>query len=155
MATTRTDLAALAKVRCYGMKAALCVEESTTRDGVATVMIEVAARHQDRVDWAHKIQLQATETELPLLACVLVGYLPRLELKRSGKGVVIERQHAKLFVSASQGRFIALPVLPGAVFELSTLVLNQLQKNHPHTDTQLLLVGLRSSAQLVQAGSAP
>lgn len=147
--TDPSTLAQLAKVRCFGNKAALCLEESITRGGGHTVMIEVAARFPSHVDWKNKIQVQVTATELPLLASVMLGFLPVVDLKRSGKGILIERQSTSLFVKASMGRIHALPIVPGSAFGMSTLVLNQLKKNHPNTDTTLLLAGLRSAAQLV------
>ena len=45
--------------------------------------------------------LQLSDTELPTLCCVLLGFLPAIHLKRPGKGIEVIRQPNKLFVKAT------------------------------------------------------
>lgn len=143
-----------AKVRCFGSRAALTVEAtSLVKKGELsghTVNLDVAPRKGEHVDWTRKITVQLSEYELPLLACVFLGYLPKLELRRPGKGVLIERQTNRIFVSATagSGNMFALPLPIGQVFQVSALVLGQLQKHTGLNDGTMIIAGLRGAASL-------
>lgn len=142
----------LPKARCFGSNAALTVEASLLpskgKTGGDTVNIDVAARFGETVDWSNKITFQLDETELALFASVCLGYLPSCEFKRPGKGIKIERQPGKLYISASRSdaRF-SLPVPIGQVFQVSTLILAQLQK-HSFVSGEVLIASLRGAAAL-------
>lgn len=143
-----------AKVRCFGSHAALTVEATNLlRKGELTghtVNLDVAPRQGEKVDWTQKITVQLGESELPLLACVCLGYLPRTELKRPGKGILIERQANRIFVSATAGRgkIFALPLPIGQVFQVSALVLAQLQRHTGLNDGAMIIASLRGAASL-------
>tara|TARA_A100001015_G_scaffold305283_1_gene397775 strand:+ start:1128 stop:1610 length:483 start_codon:yes stop_codon:yes gene_type:complete len=142
------------KVRCFGSNAALTVEATSLLvKGVPhghTVNLDVAPRQGENVIWARKITLQLSETELPIMASVCLGYLPKANFKRSGKGIVVERQANKLFVSATQGsgNVFALPIPIGNAFLVSCLVLNQLKANTMLIDSDLILASLRGVSAL-------
>lgn len=138
----------LPKARCFGSNAALTVEASLLKTGEDTVNIDVAGRFGETIDWSNKITFQLDETELALFASVCLGYLPSCEFKRPGKGIKIERQPGKLYISASRSdaRF-SLPVPIGQVFQVCTLVLAQLQK-HSFVTGEMLIASLRGAAAL-------
>lgn len=142
------------KVRCFGSNAALTVEATPLLvKGVPhghTVNLDVAPRQGENVIWARKITVQLSDTELPIMAAVCLGYLPKAHFKRSGKGIFIERQPNKLFVSATQGsgNAFALPIPIGQTFQVSSLVLSQLQKQADYSDGNLLLAALKGAAAL-------
>ncbi len=142
------------KVRCYSAHAALTAEAtSIIRDGqpsVAALNLDVAPRHADQVQWTKKITLQLGEAELPLFAALCLGFLPKVHFKRPTKGIVIERQPNKLFVSATQGQgtAYALPIPIAKSFQLGVLALSQLKKQMSCKDEALLLAALRGAAAL-------
>lgn len=142
------------KVRCFGSKAALTAEATTIEKNgaelVAALNLEVAPRQGEHINWKSKIVLQLGEDDLPLLCCVCLGYLPKAEFKRPTKGLLIERQENKLFVSASQGAgtAYALPLPISQTFQLGTLALAQLKKQSASSDDQLILASLRGAAAL-------
>ncbi len=142
------------KARCYGARAALTVEATTLMQRGTpvgwTVNFDVAPRNGDSIDWCRKITLQLNETELPILAAVCLGYLPFADFKRPQKGLHIERQPGKLYLSATQGPGTAysLPIPTGQTFLIGTLVLKQLSKHVKMDNSPLLLASLRGAAAL-------
>ena len=145
-----------AKVRCFGSKGALTVEATQLhKKGQVccdTINLDVAPKDSDGVKWDRKITLQLSESELPILASVCLGYLPKAQFKRPDKGIVIERQVNKLYVSATQGagNNFSLPVPIGQTFQITALVLAQLQKQTELSDGNLLIAALRGSSSLYQ-----
>lgn len=144
------------KWRSYGQHAAFCVEATQLLEkGVSvgwTVNVDVAPIENRQTDWSRKVQLQVSSTELPILAAVLLGYLPKCQFQRPGKGIYIERQPGKLFVRGSQNAAnYALPLTIGNTFHFSALVLQQLQKHLGGIETDTMLAALRGSAALYQS----
>lgn len=143
-----------AKVRCYGSKAALTVEAtSLVAKGEflgQTINLDVAPRQAAKIIWNRKITLQLSETELPLLAAVCLGYLPKVDFKRANKGIVVERQPNKLFIFATRGsgNAFALPLSIGQTFQIGALALTQLKKQSTLQDGELLIAALRGGAAL-------
>ncbi|AHI32871.1 hypothetical protein [Marinobacter salarius] len=148
--------ASQAKVRCFGSKAGLTAEATVLlKDGaepLAALNLEVAPRDGERINWKSKIVLQLGEDDLPLLCCVCLGYLPQAEFKRPTKGISIQRQPGKLFISASQGadKCFALPLPIPQSFQLGALALKQLKQQAGFEDEQLILAALRGAAALYQ-----
>ena len=145
-----------AKVRCYGSSSALTIEATKLHKNKVecgdTVNLDVAPKDGNGVQWDRKITVQLSENELPILAAVCLGYLPKAQFKRPDKGIVVERQVNKLYVSATQGagNNFSLPVPIGQSFQISALVLTQLQKQTELNDGHLLIAALRGSASLYQ-----
>ncbi len=143
-----------AKVRCFGSTGALTVEATLLhKKGKAcgdTVNLDVAPKTNDGVQWDRKITLQLSDTELPILAAVCLGYLPKAQFKRPDKGIIIERQINKLYVCATQGagNSFSLPVPIGQTFQIVSLLLIQLQKQTQLDDGNLLIAALRGSSSL-------
>ena len=146
-----------AKARCFGAKAALTVEATQLiHKGVPsgwTVNLDVAPRQGESIQWNRKITVQLSDTELPLLAAVCLGYLPKVSFKRPTKGISVERQANKLFISATQGSgaAFALPVPIAQTFQVGVLVLAQLKKQSPLDDGELIIAALRGAAALYSA----
>jgi len=130
------------KCKCFGNQAAICVEAVISRNGHPTINLEVAPRQEGTMLWDQKIILQMSVQELPVLAATLLGYRQSCEFKRQTKGIQIERQQASLFVKASEGKILALPIVPGDVFRFSSIVLNQLMKSSPCNE-RLMLTALK------------
>ncbi len=143
------------KVKCFGSSAGMTVEATTLKEGegAATITLELAPKQGGHFIWEKKIALQLSDIELPELAAVCLGYLPKANFKRKTKGIEIIRQPNKLFVSASQGsgNVCALPVPIGQVFHVATLVLSQLQKQTGQHNPDLLVAALRGSAALYKS----
>lgn len=143
------------KVKCFGKSAALTVEATVIqRTGslpLPTVNLEVAPRSTERVEWERKIVIQLSDSELPVLCAVLMGYLPELHLKRPGKGIEVARQTDRLFIraTAGTGNLFMLPVTIGDTFRVSALLLSQLKKQSGLEDETLLLGALRGAASLI------
>ena len=133
-------------VHVYGRRAALCFEADTTRQGVHTVAVDAAqAAGERRYDWGGKIRLQLTEAELPQMACVLFGWLPRFEATAHGpahdKGLTLEHQGVRIFarVFARDAGVRAVPIEAPDIYRIGSLVLRQLRKNSPWlTGTDIL-----------------
>ncbi|MFT6916613.1 MAG: hypothetical protein ACJAWL_002954 [Motiliproteus sp.] len=143
------------KWRSFGSNAALSVEATRLlvkgEPAGWTVAIDVAPIENRETQWPRKVSLMVSETELPILASVLLGYLPKCQFQRSGKGIYIERQPGKLFLRGShQAENYALPLTIGATFHFSALVLQQLQKHCGGIETDTMLAALRGSAALYQ-----
>ena len=145
-----SDLNHLPKVKVFGGQAALCAEAVFSSQGIPTINIEVAPKQQNTVDWHRKVVIQLSDTELPLVCAVLLGYLNHIHLKRPGKGIEIERQANKLFIRASQGadNIFMLPASIGDTFKLSAMMLARLKQQSGMTEETLLLAALRGAASL-------
>jgi hypothetical protein len=138
----------------YASKAALCMEltevvrENQDRAGEGafwTVQIEMAhAINRQRFDWDGKIIFRLTKRELPLVAAVLLGWMPEVTFANHGAGndkaLHIEDQGSNLFFRLHQGKkVIPLPVGGEELFALAAMVLKALCLNAPHLDSQTVL----------------
>lgn len=153
---SRPPLSLQPKVKCFGSVAALCAEgllSAGDQDAVPTINLEVAPRVRESVSWEKKIVLQLSDTELPTLCCVLLGFLPAIHLKRPGKGIEVIRQPNKLFVKATAGAGVnyLLPITIGDTFRLSALCLSQLKLQSGIQDEGAIVAALRGAAALYQA----
>ena len=135
----------------YGSRAALCFNQDVTRKGYPTITIDAAIGVGDKAyDWKHKIRLQLTRKELPLLAAVLVGLLPSCEFKNHGedktKMFKIENQGNKFFVQvSSKGNQVrAVPILLEDAFHITSLVMKQLFAGNPWLDGHSMEMMLRA-----------
>ena len=142
------------KVKCFGSKAALTVEAcpliTNGEMSGETLNLDVAPRERENVIWEKKITVQLSENELPIFACVCLGYLPKGEFKRPSKGITVERQSNKLYISATQGagNIHGLPIPIGQTFHVGNIALMQLQKQTGNNDSELLIAALRGAAAL-------
>ena len=122
----------------YGGKAALCFEPADTRGGDYTVSLDSATATQPRsYDWSSKLRIQMTRNELPVVAGVLLGLIPKCEYKNHGpnndKGFSLEDQGRKIFIRtwAKDHPVRAVPVEPEDAYRIATLILRQMGLNAP------------------------
>ena len=138
------------KVKIYGGQAALCAEAiCINKNGqpVFTVNLEVAPKDNTQTHWQKKILIQLSQSELPMVCSVLLGYQSTVHLKRPGKGIELIRQTDNLFIRGSQGvgNLFALPAQPGDVFRLSAFLLQQLKKQCGLDSETVMLAALRGA----------
>lgn len=139
-------------VHVYGSKAALCFEPDMTRGGVHTIALDAAlATGQRQYDWQNKIRVQLTQTELPVAACVLLGWIPRCEYRNHGpdndKGFSLENQTGRVFVRVfAKGLGLrAVPIEPPDIYRVTTLFLRQLRENSPWLSGMDIMHALRAT----------
>lgn len=145
------------KLHLYGGNSALTMEASQKKmqDGVFhTLNLDVAPKPGDRVDWDNKISLQLSPNELTLLAGVFLGYAPNAHFQRPGKGIKIERQPSKVYLSASagKGRIYGLPLNIGDSQRAADLVVYQLVQSSYTKSVESVLAGIRGSCGLLRLG---
>ena len=124
----------------YGGKAALCWDVDQTKNGDHTIRLEATkAIGERKYDWSSKITIQLTRDELPCVAAVFLGILPRTEGRnhgigdQQGKGFEIEHQGNKLFIKvfAPNKPPCAVPVSPEDAFTVASLLVRQIRKGKP------------------------
>ncbi len=126
-----------ASLHAYGTKAALTFETDESRAGMPTIFIDAAASVGERkYDWSNKLRLQLTRQELPVVAAVFLGILPKCEFKNHGegkdKGFSIENQGKAFFIRVfAKGKNFPVPVDPIDAFYIASLVLHQLRAAMP------------------------
>lgn len=137
----------------YGGKAALCWDVDKTKNGDYTLRLEAAKAVGERqYDWSNKITIQLTRDELPCVAAVFLGILPKAEGKnhgvgdQQGKGFEIEHQGNKLFVKvfAPQKPPCAVPVSPEDAFTVASLLVRQIRKGKPWLSGNDIMTMLRA-----------
>lgn len=155
---TGTPLADQPKLHLYGQNGALTAEWTFTKtvDGVhPTINLDVTAGTKPDYNWQQKITLQLSVRELPLLAGIGLGLLPKVHFKRPDKGIQIQRQANKLYctASAADGRKAALPIAIGDAQRLTEFALAILLRGSFSGDAQLVMAALRGSCALYAEGS--
>lgn len=120
----------------YGSNSAFCFN-FTERNGVKIILIDGASIFSGsrRFDWASKISLMVTESELPYFLSVLYGWLPSFEGKFHGsqknKSFKVENQQGKIFFSLSlAGRSIAAPIGGSDAFYLLAKVMSHISSSY-------------------------
>jgi len=141
-------------IHIYGGRAALKIELDALKSDEDetqryTVQLEIApAKAVRSYDWTRKIPFQFTKKELPMLAAVLLGYVPSLEIGNHGpendKAISIVDQGTNLLVKVKQGaKTLMIPVEPADAHAWTMVCLLALKKNHPEIDGTLLLETVR------------
>jgi len=140
----------------YGQSAALCFEADQTRAGEQTVALDAAlAKGQPQkdneraFDWARKIRLQLTRTELPVVLGVFLHILPGCEFKYHGehrdKGFSVANQGdsflVRVFAKEQPPRVV--PIGPEEAVRVAALLMRQYRSSLGEwlsgTDIMLLL----------------
>lgn len=125
----------------YASKGALCFSEAQTRkQNRHTINIEGALvlGSSTQYDWKNKLIVQLTPEELFLVLAVLNGRLDKIQFSGHGvshdKLIEIHRQETSYFFRLVQkGRSpVSVPVLPTQALNLTSLLFQQIQRNHPH-----------------------
>ena len=137
----------------YGQQGALTVEADQTRDGFHTLALDAAQSSGPRqFDWNHKLRLQLTRQELPVVVAVLTGILPGCEFGNHGpdnnKGFSLQHQADRGVIFCrvfTKGRVIAVPISAQDAYYVTALALHQLRANTPWLTGTDLLATLRAT----------
>lgn len=147
--------------KVYGKKSALEFREHTATKNYATVIIEAAAAQGPRnYDWGNKMAVQVMARELPAVASVLSGLIPKCEFKNHGpgknKGYSIEAQKGAFFVrvfqSGDNNAMHAVPMPAEDGFYVNAMILRQLARAIPDVDGTLVGAALRAYARVANTG---
>lgn len=140
----------------YGGKASLCIEEGVNANGEPCLFLDAANSTGPRkYDYANKTRIMFTRLELPMIAAVLLGLVPRVEYKNHGaeknKAFSIERQDNAFFVKVFEGSKPIKPVPVGAAdaFYMQSFVLGFLKKQTGMdvTEIKIMLASLPYGGQ--------
>ena len=143
--------------KVYGKKSALEFREHTATKNYDTVIIEAAGATGPRqYDWSNKIAVQVMARELPAVASVLSGLIPKCEFTNHGpgknKGYSIEAQGGAFFVRVFQSGnnkvMHAVPMPAEDSFYVNAMVLRQLSRAVPNVDGSLVGAALRAYARI-------
>ena len=152
---TRSDQAYIGH-HVYGKKGALYfrAEKIDGKDNKAdwhTIMIDAALSSAPRqFNWREKICIRLTIEELPQVAAVLFGIVPKANFANHGpsnnKGFTVEHQGKNIFVSLNeQGKPAhAVPVSVADAFYIGNLFLRQMRENQPWLDASDILISLKA-----------
>lgn len=153
-------LRSLPKVRLYSKGAAMTIEldplkPDKDRGGLIypgrdtwTLRIELARAQPSsggrRYDWASKISLQLTPSELPRFVSTVMGWSTSCEFKNHGtarnKSLHVENQEARIYFDMREGQDgVAMPVSDLERYSLGMLCAVVLQRNHTETGAQIAL----------------
>ena len=156
---TGFDLSDHVSHHVYGGKAALCFQSDATRGGadgsksIQTIRLDAADVISRRdFNWNEKISIQMTRGELPIVLAVLLGFLPECEFKMHGpekaKGFIIKDQGDKMFVQVfDKGKSLkSVPMTPEDTFEVTKIIIRQMQRNAPWLTGAEIITLIRSVA---------
>jgi hypothetical protein len=143
----------------YGRQSALYFAYDETRGGDATIAVDGAMSVATRqYNWNQKLRIQITRSDLPSVAAVMFGLLPKVELSNYGadntKRLLIENQGKNYFLnmSAKDHHQIAVPISASDVYEIRSLFLAQLMKNRPEIGVEGVLTNLKCHAAMLKQG---
>lgn len=131
----------------YGSKSALCFSEAQNRKQQFTVNVEGApllSKSNNAYDWASKIIIQLSAEEMFLVLAVMNGKLHHIQFSGHGenhdKMMEFQLQSSHYFVRLIQRNRapISVPMLPVNAVNLTSLLYQQIKKNHPHLDMPML-----------------
>lgn len=131
----------------YGTKSALCFSEAQNRKQQFTVNVEGApllSKSNNAYDWASKIIIQLSAEEMFLVLAVLNGKLHHIQFSGHGenhdKMMEFQLQSSHYYVRLIQRNRapISVPMLPVNAVNLTSLLYQQIKKNHPHLDMPML-----------------
>lgn len=154
------------QVKTHGGKAAFEFSIDKTKDGWSTIRLEGASKLNNNTkmyDWKNKITIQITRNELPVIAAVLLGFLPSCEFGNHGptnKGFALVNQGKnfffKIFEPGENKRMYVCPVPLVEANLMGTLALAQHTQNFPSLSSDSALTAIRSLAsQMIKSGAAP
>lgn len=131
------------QIKVYGSSAALTFDATlTAKDQCPTVTVESACARNDgsgSYDWDNKIAFQFSKGELPVVAAVLLGYLPHCEFRFHGPS---RNKSCALSLDPSQTRYVLtmagdgkaqrrVPIGPEDAFYVAGLFIGQLRNVSP------------------------
>lgn len=152
-------------IKSHGKSNAIEFAPDNTQKGWDTLRIEAAPKlggNTKAYDWANKVSVQITKTELPIVVAVLLGFLPSCEFGNHGdtaKWFSIENQGKAFYIKvgqASDKRMLPCPV-PFVEAHLAGMVaLSQYAKNFEGMTTDAALEAIKvMSSHMVKNEAFP
>ena len=152
-------------IKSHGKSNAIEFAPDNTQKGWDTLRIEAAPKlggNTKAYDWANKISVQITKTELPIVVAVLLGFLPSCEFGTHGdtaKLFSIENQGKSFYMKvgqASDKRMLPCPV-PFVEAHLAGMVaLSQYTKNFEGMTTDAAIEAIKvMSSHMVKNEAFP
>lgn len=152
-------------IKSHGKSNAIEFAPDNTQKGWDTLRIEAAPKlggNTKAYDWANKVSVQVTKTELPIVVAVLLGFLPSCEFGNHGdtaKWFSIENQGKAFYIKvgqASDKRMLPCPV-PYVEAHLAGMVaLSQYAKNFEGMTTDAALEAIKvMSSHMVKNEAFP
>ncbi len=152
-------------IKSHGKSNAIEFAPDNTQTGWDTLRIEAAPKlsgNTKAYDWANKVSVQVTKTELPIVVAVLLGFLPSCEFGNHGdtaKWFSIENQGKAFYIKvgqASDKRMLPCPV-PYVEAHLAGMVaLSQYAKNFEGMTTDAALEAIKvMSSHMVKNEAFP
>ncbi|HAS0789570.1 hypothetical protein QUS15_24965 [Escherichia coli] len=145
------------KLVAYGGKYAFQCQQSNTIAGWQTIQFESAPKSSsspsDRTyNWSKKIAFQITDTELPLLVAVLLGFLPAIRFDLHGpeknKWLEIINQGPNFYIKSGMGSTLhSAPVTLVDASMFGLLALNQYTANFPLLSSDAVLASVKMLAR--------
>lgn len=106
-----------------------------------------------KANWAGKIAVQLSLRELPMVLATLLLWQPEFDGKGHGennqKWFSIKQQTGKFYLKVdSKGQTSrGVPILPGDVYGIITLLIRQMLKNDPFLNVDVLLSIVQKQAE--------
>lgn len=141
-------------VHIYNIKSAICLQIDQNRDMEHVVRIEGALKVNNDFDWKNKIAIQLTVGEVSLYLAVMYGWTQKVELFNHGanhdKFATIERQEGHFYLTVSQKdkSKVAVQMPASDIYQATTHMLRQLNRNDPDMSPQEILRIVRNVADM-------
>ena len=131
----------------YGKQSALTIQSGKSPKAADVVFIEAASKTDAGYDWANKLTLMLTRSEMLHVLAVILNYLPSTTGRHHGpqrdKWFEVERQTHQVYMKVGQGKTVrAIAVSTEDCFLFAALLLAQIRKSIPdgaHGDVVTLL----------------
>ncbi len=143
------------KVAVYGSSAALTFFTTSSTNDFETVSIDGAASFQGlrKYNWKDKITVMITRQELPIVAAVMLGIIPKCSFSNHGhsndKGysVITQPDSGNILFSMTQKskKKINVPIGQSDVFYVAGLIISQIVKQQPWLSPQEAMVLLKTT----------
>ncbi|TPE44601.1 hypothetical protein FJM67_16795 [Maribrevibacterium harenarium] len=166
------------KIRCFGSKGVFQIEHifdfeainhsqpdnTSAYNGSATKLtgdkvkrptlgIEVSPVSNQTALYERKTSLELSMYEIMRMASVLLGYAPGAEFRRPGKTIAFQRQHQRIYISASGTKgHAALPMDMEHTALVSIFVLRHLSTTL-QADTDAIISAIRGAYALIQTSN--
>lgn len=142
------------KSSVYGRTAMVLFASGENTAGEPTVSLyalpAIGPRNYDR---DKKLQIQLTRAELPIVANVFLGNIPRCDYSAHGpqhdKGFSFERKADVIMANVrARGRSLTVPIEASDAYYVGMLILSQLALHYPGLDTIAMNLMLKAAASI-------
>ncbi|MEO8802966.1 MAG: hypothetical protein ABI304_11555 [Rudaea sp.] len=131
----------------YGKQSALTIQSGRSSKAADVVFIEAASKTDTGYDWANKLTLMLSRSEMLHVLTVILNYLPSTTGRHHGskrdKWFEVERQANQVCMKVGQSKTVrVIAIGPDDCFGFASLLLTQIRKSIPadaHGDVVTLL----------------